>query len=52
MVDRKRARTRDTGPFADLIARQFEKATYLLGLDSKLAPLRTNLFHRLGALRP
>jgi DNA repair photolyase len=46
------ARTRGTGPFADLIALRFKKATRRFGLDSKLAPLRTDLFHRPEAPSP
>ena len=39
-------RMRGSGPFADLIAQRFKKATRQFGLNSKLAPLRTDLFHR------
>jgi DNA repair photolyase len=45
-------RMRGSGPFADLIAQRFKKATRRFGLDSKLAPLRTDLFHRPEAPSP
>jgi DNA repair photolyase len=45
-------RMRGSGPFADLIAQRFKKATRRFGLDSKLAPLRTDLFRRPEAPSP
>jgi len=45
-------RMRGSGPFAELIAQRFKKATRRFGLDSKLAPLRTDLFHRPEAPSP
>jgi DNA repair photolyase len=41
-----------TGPFSDVIAQRFKKATRRFGLDSKLAPLRRDLFHRPEAPSP
>ena len=40
------ARMRGNGPFADLIAERFKKATRRYGLDGQLSPLRTDLFRR------
>ena len=45
-------RMRGSGPFAELIAQRFKKATRRFGLDGKLAPLRTDLFHRPEAPSP
>jgi DNA repair photolyase len=46
------ARMRGSGPVADLISQRFKKATRRYGLDSKLTPLRTDLFHRPEAPSP
>ena len=46
------ARMRGNGPFADLIAQRFKKATRRYGLDATLSPLRTDLFHRPEAPSP
>ena len=37
---------RSTGPFADLTMQRLKKAIRRFGLDNRLAPLRTDLFHR------
>jgi len=46
------ARMRGHGPYADLIAQRFKNATRRYGLDGKLSPLRTDLFHRPEAPSP